>query len=70
MPYTVWICSGCGEEFDDVNDLDAHRKAVMAGDIPMHAVNSHTDTRYNTVHHDAETREEHVCKVCGHVKED
>ena len=70
VPYTVWICSGCGEEFDDVNDLDAHRKAVMAGDIPMHAVNSRTDTRYNTVHHDAETREEHVCKVCGHVKED
>ena len=42
--------------------------------IPDHATNYSVDTRYKTVHHDEEfhyeTITKHVCKVCGHVKED
>ena len=76
VPYTVWICNGCGEEFDSSDALDEHIWAAIDGKIPGHPeqYNDSNDTRYKTVHHDEEfhyeTITKHVCKVCGHVKED
>ena len=70
VPYDVWVCNGCGEEFESADALKEHIYGVMDGTIPDHPTNDSVITKYKTVHHDAETREEHVCKVCGHVKED
>jgi ribosomal protein L37AE/L43A len=74
VPYSVWICNGCGKEFDSEDALLNHFDDVDNGVIPDHATNYSVDTRYKTVHHDEEfhyeTVTKHVCKVCGHVKED
>ena len=72
VPYSVWICGGCNAEFSSSDALDEHIWAAIDGKIPGHPeqYSDKVDTRYKTVHHDAETREEYVCKKCGHVKED
>ena len=74
VPYDVWVCNGCGEEFDTSEAMDEHVKAVFRGELPDHATNDSVITRYKTVHHDEEfhyeTVTKHVCKVCSHVKED
>ena len=73
VEYTVWWC-GCGEEFDSVDALTEHQKEVLKSDDDDHPLNSGTKTKTKTVHHDEEfhyeTVTKHVCKVCGHVKED
>ena len=74
VAYSVWICNGCGKEFDSEDALLNHFDDVDNGVIPDHATNYSVDTRYKTVHHDEEfhyeTVTKHVCKKCGHVKED
>ena len=77
---TIWYCTGCKAEFNSVEGIDAHLKeldnAWDRGETPNHPVkaSSSTKTITETVHHEAETHEEtitkHVCKKCGHVKED
>ena len=76
--HTVYICKGCKGEFDSAEAFEAHiaeleEKYDNDYDKIMEnhgSVNNSTRVEYKTVHHDAVTHEEHVCKVCGHVKED
>lgn len=69
VEYTVWWC-GCGKEFDSVDALTEHQEASDEN----HPGNSGTIRKTKTVHHDEEfhyeTVTKHVCKKCGHVKED
>ena len=66
---TVWWC-GCGEEFDSVDALTEHQEA----NDENHPGNSGTRRKTKIVHHNEEfhyeTIAKHVCKKCGHVKED
>lgn len=76
VPYSVWICGECEAEFSSSDELDEHIWAAIDGKIPGHPemYNDRVDTRYKIVHHEKEfhyeTVETHVCKKCGHVKED
>ena len=76
--HTVYICKGCKGEFDSAEAFESHvaeleekynndYDKIMENHGP---VNNSTRVEYKTVHHDAVTHEEHVCKKCGHVKED
>ena len=69
VEYTVWWC-GCGEEFDSVDALTEHQEASDEN----HPGNSGTRRKTKIVHHNEEfhyeTITKHVCKKCGHVKED
>lgn len=73
---TIYFCTGCGAEFKTSGELGKHIDDASAGKIDGHPGYGSMSDRVETkiVHHNEEfhyeTVTKHVCKVCGHVKED
>ena len=73
---TIYFCTGCGAEFKTSGELGKHIDDASAGKIDGHPGYGSMSDRVETkiVHHNEEfhyeTVTKHVCKVCGHIKED